>query len=152
MRKKIFFITVLILIMLAWTSCANNSQNSPSASIDMSNDQALKKISSTLLGLVDQKYLPQGVTKEQLLKQMQDNGEISDFKKEDANITGVYVYIKVTDGAEFADLKKHVINTEAMDKDQKIAVCWVDINKLKEIAELDYITGISEVTPPEASG
>jgi hypothetical protein len=169
MVKRVLFIIVLFLIIFAGTSCGGNPQNSAgqetagqttagqtAAGMDISRqtdvtDPALKKLSSALLGLADEKYLPQGVTKEQLLKQMKDQEEISDFTEGNSNVTCVYVYIQITNGAGFADLNKHVVKTEVMDKDQSIAVCWVDINKLKETAALDYVTGIREVTPPETN-
>ncbi len=111
---------------------------------------ALQKLSSGLLPLADQAFLPKGVTLGQYQAQMQ---ELGSAKPDKAAPTGksvnagalAYVYVKVR---ESSDLSKLTSYAKIANQKDTMAAAWVNAEKLRELAAQSWVVSVSEVTAP----
>jgi len=106
-----------------------------------------KKLSSRLLRLTDEKYLPSGMTKEQYISQLKKDKVFKENKESGISGESVHVYINLSEGASFDILAPYVTDI-IKDESQMLAAAWVDTGSLKDLAELDGVRGIELVTPP----
>ncbi len=123
---------------------------------------AQKKLSTDLLQLSNECYLPPGQTYEALKVRMEKAGQLSpvdSFPRPVTNSAGsqedispggaqkayVYVYLE-------ASASSHVLDPycelETWDGDNKIAVAWVPVDSLETLASLPGVTGVRTVIPP----
>jgi|GEM_PF-2718137 len=116
--------------------------------------KAQEKLSTDLLQLLDSRFLPTGMTMEELEHEMNQqhqlmwvnaNGSVSN------NETGspaVYVYIKTFENSNTSSLSPFVVEITGTDPTNNLTVAWVSINNLISLASLDSVRLIQTVIPP----
>lgn len=119
-------------------------------------DASQKKLSGSLLALMDDTYLPEGTSTSDLLAEMKDQGQISQMPVCNGNATssetGIYVYIRMNNGYHLDTLEPYILALENYDEETDLAAAWVDIDQLGEIASLAAVSSITEVMAPEVHG
>ncbi len=109
---------------------------------------ALQKLSSGLLPLADQTYLPKGVTLGQYQEQLVGFGSAKMDKtaaKGTDNGVSAYVYITVS---KSSDLSKLTSYGKIANQKDTLAALWVNAEKLQELSAQTWVVSISEVTAP----
>ena len=109
---------------------------------------ALQKLSSGLLPLADQTYLPKGVTLGQYQEQLVGFGSAKMDKtaaKGTDNGVLAYVYITVS---KSSDLSKLTSYGKIANQKDTLAAVWVNAEKLPELSAQNWVVSISEVTAP----
>lgn len=127
--------------------------------IDVSNFDSLKlamseedgKLSTGLLQLTDDKYLPEGASRKNVIGGMQAQGEINTAGSGKGALTAeqVHVYIQLAEGADTNIIKPYVSKIESRDKSARLVTAWVDVLQLKELASLEGVSGIDVVHKPK---
>ena len=117
------------------------------------NNSSQKKLSTTLLQLTDDEYLPKGKTRNQLIQQMKKQKQISEppqkrGQNNDKPVTRVYVYIQLKKGVDLSILDPFVLEVINKDKKENLVSAWVDINRLNELAAAEGVKSLREVTQP----
>jgi len=107
---------------------------------------AQKKLSTDLLQLTDNSYLPLGLTHDAMVLQMEQNHQLTHVAE--TGNTLVYVYIKTSDNADITNINKSVWNVTNTDPANHLVVAWVDVNNLINLASLDSVQSIRSVIPP----
>ncbi len=153
MAKKIawFFCTVLLASACVLCACAPDAAAGSGMPVKIPKadmDEAKAKLSTDLLQLIDDAYLPEGRTKDQVIAFMQEQGQIKELFPGNDTVTGAYVYIKLQENEKLDMLDAYVLSTENRDEENKIAACWVDIQRLKEVAALPGVKSIKDVVAP----
>ena len=129
----------------------------PDISELISQKQALsdaeKKLSTAILQLTDEKHLVSGMTKDKLIEQMKDQNQIKEMKTPDSVAAkgwglSVYVYIKLKKGGSLGTIIPYVTKIDNKDESAGLAAAWVDISFLKDLAALDDVKSVREVTAP----
>ena len=178
MREKIisiFLVLTMILALFPNISLADNdigiSQTNQSIGSfqgeadfqpDFSESEALKasmsteqkKLSYTLLQLTDSQFLNAETSSSDLIQQMMEQRQIEEapvtYSANGGSSSGfnVHVYIKLNQGEDFSALSPYVPNIENKDEQNSLAVAWVDINTLEDLAALNEVQSVREVIPP----
>ena len=115
--------------------------------------EAEQKLSTTMLQLTNSKYLPDGMSQNDLISQMKDMDQITQMpivNGTDGSASGfeVYVYIKLNEGENLIVLEPYISRMVDEDADIGLAAAWVDQSELSNIAALDAVHSIREVTAP----
>ena len=113
---------------------------------------AQKKLSTDLLQLVDQKFLPQGITLESFAEMMKKQrqlktNETAVLNAETVKEGEVYVYIYLNPYVPQETLNSLVTKTD-VDKLNHFIVAWVKVKNLEELASLNCVKNIQTVFPP----
>lgn len=177
LMKKVQKVLPVILVLLMLMSILNvgvafaedNEENSisevlsstvtekPDISELSSSKQTLsdseKKLSSRILQLTDNKFLPDGMSQNELVNQMEEQHQIEIVPvthNKDGKSSGlnVYVYIKLAKGSNSDILLPYVSQVANKDEGFGLVAAWVDIDSIDSIASLDEVESIKEVMPP----
>ncbi|MDY6965677.1 MAG: NosD domain-containing protein [Halobacteriota archaeon] len=116
---------------------------------------AQKKLGTDLLQLIDSRFLPQGKEIETLELEMEHLGQ---FRPEstvvthstDARVTDdlVYVYVHLNAPAETQSIEPYVWEITDRSEENNLAVAWVEVNNLEDLASLETVRTIRTVMPP----
>jgi hypothetical protein len=109
-----------------------------------------KKISTDLLQLTDNRYMPSGMTKDTLERQMEQNHQLT--HETETGKTLVYVYIQMNASDDITSLNSFVWNVTDRDPANHLVVAWVNINDLINLASLESVQFIRTVSPPVMGG
>jgi len=115
---------------------------------------AQKKLSTDLLQLIGVINLPDGISRNMLEQQMNQNRQLKWVDDSGATInetTGhklVYVYITTGKNTNESLIKASVWNITDIDPANNLVVAWVDTNNLINLASLESVQSIQTVTPP----
>lgn len=112
-----------------------------------------KKISSDLLQLIDENYLPPGQTRENLQRQMQ---KLKQYRLETSQQRGtviekselVYVYIYLAPSVETRNVDKYAREVTHRDEANHLATAWVELKNLEALASDDAVRAVHTVMPP----
>ncbi len=116
-------------------------------------DGALKKLSTRLLQLADENYLPEGKTKEQLIREMTASKVIAEKQAGGGEKTlCAHVYIKLSSADGAALLEDFIARDYDWDENAKLMAAWLDIRRIWEAAALTEVKSISEVLAPVTRG
>lgn len=89
-------------------------------------DASEQKLSSNLLALVDDTYLPEGTSTSDLLVEMEDQGQINQMPVCNGSSTsseiGVYVYIRLNSGCDLDTIEPYFYPWKAM---MRMQVWWL---------------------------
>ncbi|MDD4048552.1 MAG: hypothetical protein PHI90_06965, partial [Clostridia bacterium] len=113
-----------------------------------------KKISTDLLYLLDESFIPESMTQKQVKKQMISNKQYRALgcvtRSGEKNSTGdmVYVYINLKPNASTKIIKPYVNKIENKNEKNHIAVAWVELGQLEALASLDGVRNIRTVLQP----
>ena len=107
---------------------------------------AQKKISTDLLQLTDSRYLPAGMTRDALERQMEQNHQLTHVAE--TGETLVYVYIQTSASADTTTINSSVWNVTNSDPANHLVVAWVDISNLINLASFESVQSIQTVSPP----
>lgn len=112
-----------------------------------------QKVDPGLLGLVEPELLPEGVSVDQQISQLQKNKQLMrDPAPDNPDTLLAYVYIQLIDGAAADRLTEYGVKVTDSAPECGLVVAEVDVAKLKELAALDCVKSIEAVTPPECCG
>jgi len=134
-------------------TCPAGQECRPGNSTLLSKDNltpAQKKISTDLLQLTDSRYLPAGMSKDTLERQMEQNHQLTHVAE--TGETLVYVYIQTSDSADSTLLNSFVWNVTNSDPAHHLVVAWVDTSDLINLASLESVQSIKTVSPPVNRG
>ena len=110
-----------------------------------------KKLSTKLLQLTNEEYIPSGDTLEELMSQMAEQEQmVEDSSASDIpgdSGTSVYVYIQTKKGSDLKMLSNYA-KVENTDKKNGLAAAWVDVSMIESLAALDAVVSLREVIPP----
>ena len=115
---------------------------------------AQKKLSSDLLQATDEKFLPKGTTKKQILNRMRGQKQLKEMAAKTNGLTtaaaktSVFVYVQMAEGADFDILKPYVTEIKNTDSKNKLAACWVALENLNALAALEGVKNVRTVTAP----
>lgn len=122
-------------------------------SIKKPSDEALKKLSTRLLQLADESYLPEGKTQEQLIEEMTDKKIIAEKQTGGGETTlCVHVYIKLASAEGFEPLEAYIAGDYDVYDGALLAAAWLDIRHIAEAAAVTQVKSISEVNLPITRG
>ncbi len=112
-----------------------------------------QKLSTSILQLVNDSFLPEGATKEGLMAQMKEQGQIMEGPVTNSVQsvpagTYLYVYIRMKQGSDFNVIKPYVAQIVNSDKDYALAAAYVALNNIEALAALDEVINITEVIAP----
>ena len=114
--------------------------------------KAEKKLDSSLLQLVDDRFIPNGQSKDKLVEQMKGQKQIVNLpdkvNPQGKLVLGVNVYIKLKKGADIDSIQSYVIGIKHRGYASHLAVATVDVNRLSELASLDSVQSIQTIMPP----
>jgi len=146
-RVSVVIIVVLILIGLIAIALYRNCHRQNGLVTSKGNlSVAQQKLSTDLLQLTDNRYLPSGMTKEMLEQQMEQNHQFTYIPGTENAI--VYVYIRTGENADLAQINSSVWNITNIDPEDHLVVAWVNVKNLTELASYDFIRSIQSVYPP----
>jgi hypothetical protein len=115
---------------------------------------AQKKLSTDLLQLVNNSFLPPGQNRETLEMQMKNLGQFRPASSvslgSDGRVAGdlVYVYVYLKPPARTQTIEPHVWEVTDRDEENHLAVAWVEVKDLEELASLESVRTIRTVMPP----
>ena len=115
--------------------------------------ESRKKISSDLLRLIDENYLPPGQTRENLRRQMQ---ELKQYRLETSQQRVmaseerelVYVYIYLAPAVETSYVDKYAREVTHRDEANHLAAAWVEVKNLEALAADDAVRAVRTIMPP----
>lgn len=115
---------------------------------------ARKKLSTDLLQLIDEKYLPPGQSGVDLKRRMQALKQF--YPASAAEQTGngkaagarVYVYIYLEPPVNTHDINEYAWEVTDRDEENHLAVAWVEVENLEALASRESVRMICTVTPP----
>jgi subtilisin family serine protease len=115
--------------------------------------ESRKKISSDLLRLIDENYLPPGQTRENLRRQMQ---ELKQYRLETSQQRVmaseerelVYVYIYLAPAVETSYVEKYAREVTHRDEANHLAAAWVEVKNLEALAADDAVRAVRTIMPP----
>ncbi len=115
--------------------------------------ESQKKLSTRLLQLLNEDFLPPATTQSQIISQMEKLGQLAIspvINGADSESSGleIYVYINFEKGADTSIFKQHVKRIVDKDEDYGLAAAWVDVNSLDALASLNEVKSIREIIPP----
>ena len=115
--------------------------------------ESQKKLSTRLLQLMNEDFLPPATTQSQIINQMEKLGQLAISpvtNGADSESSGLetYVYISFEKGADTSIFKPHVKRIVDKDESYGLASAWVDVNSLDALASLDEVKSIREIIPP----
>jgi hypothetical protein len=149
-----FFLFVAFLVILSVCIAGCGSKVPPQIQKD-NMSVAQKKLSSDLLQLTDDKFLPSSLTHLTLEQQMEKNHQLIYIdenglatQNNNARHALVYVYIKTTENAYPNIINSYVWNITDKDPANGIIVAWVDVRKILELASLDGVQSLQTVVSP----
>jgi hypothetical protein len=175
MKQYIPLTTLVILLSLNSFAQINDSHNRKSLSIDPSKaglvdvnsnpeiqrlselksnlTSAQKKLSTDLVQLIDQKFLPSVTGLQSHVNSMIKLNQIKLFEqgsnlREKVTEGSVYVYIFLYEGFTTYSLDGFAGEITNRDEKNNMAVAWVKVNKLEELASLNAVRTIRTVFPP----
>ncbi|MFZ5975714.1 MAG: InlB B-repeat-containing protein [Bacillota bacterium] len=115
-------------------------------------NKAQKKIGTELLRLIKDDMLPSGKSKTALVKEMQKQGQIAPgvISSGDKGILDMkaYVYIQMKPGVSFSAIDGYVSKIENKDTKSNLAVAWIKLSALEELASLDGVKTVQTVHRP----
>jgi hypothetical protein len=112
-----------------------------------------KKVSSDLLQLIDQRFLPEGTTLQSHAETMKN---MNQFRPEETGILSaemikegeVYVYIYLESGVLIGTLDPLVTEITDIDEQNHVVVAWVKVKNLENLASLNGVKSVQSVVPP----
>ncbi len=113
--------------------------------------EARKKLSTDLLSLVDESFIPSGQTILGLKRQMQGNGQFrhipnaADSNSTEAGQVYVYIYLKHSAPTSVVD---SFVSVKDRDEKNHYVVGWVNESELDSLAALQDVRSIRTVLPP----
>lgn len=115
--------------------------------------EAQSKLSSDLLQLLDDQFLPPGTTGEEIRSQMQGQRQLRPADPLLRGIAGgsgdlVYVYISLIPPAATQVINAYAQEVTGRDEENHLAAAWVPVSNLEAIASLDGVRQIRTVLPP----
>ena len=136
-------------------------EGEPDFEIDVSNvtskydslSEEEEKLSTKILQLIDSNYLDSGRTTDDVISEMQmqkqiTEGYITEGTDERGSGPEVYVYIKLNEDGNLSSIEPYVSRIENQDEQYDLAAAWVNVDNIINLASLDDVRGIREVTPP----
>ncbi|RZN33944.1 MAG: hypothetical protein EFT35_09960 [Methanophagales archaeon ANME-1-THS] len=117
---------------------------SPMESVKFDLMDAHKKLSTDLLQLLDDRYLPPGGEKEALKLEMRNLKQLRRGPTDDL----VYVYVYLKKPVKPQIIKPYVWEVTNIDEENHLAVAWVEVKKLESLASLSAVRTIRTVMPP----
>jgi hypothetical protein len=115
---------------------------------------AQKKLSTDLLQLVNNSFLPERQNRETLEMQMKHLGQFrpasSVSPASDGRVAGdlVYVYVYLKPPAGTQTIGPYVWGVTDRDEENHLAVAWVEVKDLETLASLEAVRTIRTVMPP----
>ncbi|WP_370572474.1 hypothetical protein [Methanomethylovorans sp.] len=119
-------IVLIVLTVSAFVACGSTVEDKHNMT------EAEKKLSTDLLGLVE-------ATKSQASTEPVANSEGQDL---------VYVYVYLYKGNNTNVIEPVVQEITDWDEENSVAVAWISINELEELASLEEVKNIRTVMPP----
>jgi hypothetical protein len=112
-----------------------------------------EKISSDLLQLIDQRFLPQGTSIQSHAEAMKNLKQLRSkqttvFSAESIEEGEVYVYIQLEPGSQRTTLTPLVSNITDVDEANHLVVAWVKVTNLENLASLSSVKSVRSVMPP----
>jgi hypothetical protein len=112
-----------------------------------------EKISSDLLQLIDQRFLPQGTSLQSHAETMKNLKQLRSkqatvFSAESIKEGEVYVYIHLAPGGQTETLSPLVSRITDVDESNHLAVAWVKVKNLESLASLNAVETVRSVVPP----
>jgi hypothetical protein len=113
-----------------------------------------RKLSSDLLPLLDDRFILQGQTREQMRAEMR---ELQQFAPAGRVVRGlevsaqedlVYVYIELNAGTATQVVDRYAWNVTDRDEGRSLVAAWVGAGRLEELAALEQVRSIRTVMPP----
>lgn len=158
--KNLFFIDLLVAVLVVFSVCVAGCGSTVSPPGQKDNlSVAQKKMSSDLLQLTDDHFLSPGMTRQALELQMETDHQLIYVDEKDQrtrdNSTGrplVYVYISMKENTSLDIIHPFVWNVTDEDPANRIAVAWVDVRKIIELASLEDVVSLQTVIPPVSRG
>ena len=117
----------------------------------LSNSQ--QKLETRLLQLLNEEFLPSGKSKNDLIREMQKEGQLSKesfiTRSEEAILSAqAYVYIDLMPGSAISDLDSYVSEIVNSSSEYNMAVAWVEVSELEILAGLQDVKSIRLVDRP----
>lgn len=113
------------------------------------------KISTDLLQLVDDNFVPKGKTKQQLKEEMRANKQYKVSTSTYSNVSDsserVYVYVYLKQGVDIYATDGYMQEITNRDAKNGIIVGWVDINNLQNLASNNNVRFVKTVVPPKVN-
>jgi hypothetical protein len=112
-----------------------------------------EKISSDLLQLIDQRFLPQGASLQSLAETMKSLKQLKSkqtavFSPDSIKEGEVYVYVHLAPDAQVGTLSPLVSNITDVDESNHLVVAWVKVKNLESLASLNAVKTVRSVVPP----
>ncbi len=112
---------------------------------------AEKKLSTKILQLTNDEYLPSNVTRDELVSQMAEQNQIEQVNASSgvpgSSGTSVHVYIQAKKGSDLQALSKYA-KIEDIDAKNGLATAWVDVSMIMSLASVGSVRSVREVIPP----
>jgi len=114
---------------------------------------AQNKLETRLLQLLNEEFLPPGKSKNDLIREMQDQGQLSDetyiTRSEEGILSAqAFVYINLIPGTDMNEIDSYVSEVVNSSSEYNLAAAWVQVSELENLAGLDAVSSISIVEPP----
>ncbi|MBN1424328.1 S8 family serine peptidase [Candidatus Fermentibacteria bacterium] len=111
------------------------------------------KISSPLLQLVDERFLPPATTRAEHAATMEQAARFEPARSEPTIAAQIdegriYCYISLADHAATSAVDPLVMQVTDRDEANHLAVAWVKVKDLRTLAASDAVRSIKQVTPP----
>ncbi len=125
----------------------------PAKELQSSMTSSQKKLSSDLLQLIDQRFLPGGTTLQAHAESMK---KMKQFQSDEQGIvpvdkikdSRVYVYIKLKPETQKNTLDPFLQKITDVDENSNLVVAWIKVSNLEKVASLDGVRSIRTVMPP----
>jgi hypothetical protein len=153
--------SILVLNVCLFASlCAQGKFQKGSLPIRVSSVQELKrhltateeKLSSDLLQLMDQRFLPEGTVLHSHAETMRN---LKQFRSRETGVLGaetvkdgeVYVYIHLEPDGQLEALRPLCTDITDVDEGNHLVVAWVKVKNLENVASLNGVKGVQSVAP-----
>lgn len=112
-----------------------------------------RKLSTKLLQLIDEEFLPPGESEDEIKQQMINNKQMAMAGQrtrggEKAADDLVYVYINLEEGVNSKLIEPYSFKIENYNQKYGLAAAWVETSKLEKLASLPGVLSIQPVVPP----
>ncbi len=154
MRRMISFFLSVLLTLSFLGGCAPGGKKQVAGKQDASPppkesmDDAEKKLSSDLLALVNDQFLPANTSRDSYLEQQQALGSVLEATKDNASALCAYVYVQLAKDTAMDTVTPYLFELRNKDEKNRLIAAYVEVDRLKELAERQEVVSIRAVAAP----
>ncbi len=154
MRQMISFFLSLLLTLSFLGGCAPGGKKQVAGKQDASQppkesmDDAEKKLSTDLLALVNDQFLPANTSRDSYLEQQQELGTVLEATANGTSALCAYVYVQLVKDAAMDAVTPYLFELRNKDENSRLIAAYVEVDRLKELAARQEVVSIRAVVAP----